>query len=165
MGAQPPAGAGLDIEADLIDGLASRAPTDFGHLTARTGSGARPEVHTRLEPPGPNRDRQRVPGTAPKGRVAAALTSALLSSVAANASKVSIARPAPSQPGPARDRRVVRLQAGETGGERRARRTAPPSFVAPKSLGDGGRYPRVRSGEAPIRPNPQGLEGTEPASP
>jgi phospholipid/cholesterol/gamma-HCH transport system substrate-binding protein len=53
-----------------------------------------------------------------------------------------------------------------TGGEKPGTSNgSPPCFVAPRSLWDGGVYPRVRSGEAPIRPNPEGTAGSEPATP
>ena len=41
----------------------------------------------------------------------------------------------------------------------------PPCFVAPKSLWDGGLYPTVGRGEAPVRSNPPGSLGSEPATP
>lgn len=41
----------------------------------------------------------------------------------------------------------------------------PPCFVAPGSLFDGGQYPRVGSSEAPLEPNPQDNDGSEPAVP
>ena len=41
----------------------------------------------------------------------------------------------------------------------------PPCFVAPPSLWDGGQYPRLRSGEAPVRKPPPGTCGSKPASP
>jgi phospholipid/cholesterol/gamma-HCH transport system substrate-binding protein len=41
----------------------------------------------------------------------------------------------------------------------------PPCYVQPPSLWDGGQFPRIGSGEAPIRPNPTGYEGTRPANP
>ena len=37
--------------------------------------------------------------------------------------------------------------------------------MAPKSLFDGGQYPRVGRGEAPVRDNPPGNLGSEPATP
>ena len=53
-----------------------------------------------------------------------------------------------------------------TGGEKPGTSNGePPCFVAPRSLWDGGQFPRVRSGEAPIRPNPEGTAGSEPATP
>jgi phospholipid/cholesterol/gamma-HCH transport system substrate-binding protein len=56
------------------------------------------------------------------------------------------------------------------GGEKRDPNPGPPTaaqpcFVAPKSLWDGGRFPRLRSRNAPIRPNPPGTTGSEPAAP
>ena len=41
----------------------------------------------------------------------------------------------------------------------------PPCFVAPKSLFDGGQFPRQESGVAPIRDPPPGTLGSEPAVP
>ncbi len=42
----------------------------------------------------------------------------------------------------------------------------PPCLVAPRSLWDGGTFPRVRgAGQTPIRPNPQGTDGSSPAVP
>jgi virulence factor Mce-like protein len=53
-----------------------------------------------------------------------------------------------------------------TGGEKpEAENGNPPCFVAPGSLWDGGRYPRLSSGEAPLRPPPGELDGREPATP
>jgi phospholipid/cholesterol/gamma-HCH transport system substrate-binding protein len=52
------------------------------------------------------------------------------------------------------------------GGEKRdPSNGSPPCFVVPGSLWDGGKYPRLRSGSAPLRPAPQGLEGNRPAGP
>jgi hypothetical protein len=41
----------------------------------------------------------------------------------------------------------------------------PPRFVAPKSLFQDQKYPRLRRGQAPLVPAPQGREGTRPATP
>ena len=41
----------------------------------------------------------------------------------------------------------------------------PPCFLAPKSLFDGGVFAKLGRGEAPLRPNPEGSEGTTPARP
>ena len=41
----------------------------------------------------------------------------------------------------------------------------PPCFVAPRSLFDGSLYPRIGSGEAPVRDAPLGTLGSEPAVP
>ena len=52
------------------------------------------------------------------------------------------------------------------GGERRdATNGEPPCFVQPRSLFDGGFYPRIGSGEAPVREPPPGTQGSEPAVP
>jgi phospholipid/cholesterol/gamma-HCH transport system substrate-binding protein len=42
---------------------------------------------------------------------------------------------------------------------------APPCFVAPPLLFQHQKYPRLRRGQAPLVPAPQGREGTEPATP
>jgi hypothetical protein len=42
-------------------------------------------------------------------------------------------------------------------------RELPPCFVQPQSLWDGGYYPRLEKGKAPIVQAPFGLEGTRPA--
>ena len=42
---------------------------------------------------------------------------------------------------------------------------APPCFVAPPSLFQDQKYPRLRRGQAPLVPAPQGREGTRPATP
>jgi len=53
-----------------------------------------------------------------------------------------------------------------TGGEKKdATNGEPPCFVAPKSLFDGGQFPTVGRGEAPVRSNPPGNLGSEPATP
>jgi len=53
-----------------------------------------------------------------------------------------------------------------TGGEKKDPTNGePPCFVAPKSLFDGGQYPTVGRGEAPVRSNPPGNLGSEPATP
>jgi ABC-type transporter Mla subunit MlaD len=54
-----------------------------------------------------------------------------------------------------------------TGGKEKPEATngEPPCFVAPKSLFDGSQYPRLGRGEAPVRPNPPGYLGSEPATP
>ena len=77
-----------------------------------------------------------------------------------------------ANPAPNYLRRYVPLGISESfdckpaGGEKRnPTNGSPPCFVSPPSLWDGGRYPRVRSGVAPIRPNPQGTQGNEPATP
>ena len=41
----------------------------------------------------------------------------------------------------------------------------PPCFVQPKTLWDGGAYPRLGRGEAPVRKPPQGNDGSAPARP
>ncbi len=41
----------------------------------------------------------------------------------------------------------------------------PPCFVAPPSLFQGQKYPRLRTGRAPVVDGPRGLEGTEPVRP
>jgi hypothetical protein len=41
----------------------------------------------------------------------------------------------------------------------------PPCFVAPPSLYQGQKYPRLRRGRAPKVDGPRGLEGTEPVRP
>jgi ABC-type transporter Mla subunit MlaD len=41
----------------------------------------------------------------------------------------------------------------------------PPCFVQPKSLFDGGSYPRIGRGEAPVRKPPLGNDGSAPARP
>ena len=41
----------------------------------------------------------------------------------------------------------------------------PPCFVQPKSLWDGGSYPRLGRGEAPVRKPPQGVRRLGPARP
>jgi hypothetical protein len=41
----------------------------------------------------------------------------------------------------------------------------PPCFVAPRSLFQNQKYPRLRRGQAPLVPAPQGREGTRPATP
>ena len=41
----------------------------------------------------------------------------------------------------------------------------PPCFVAPRSLFQDQKYPRLRRGQAPLVPAPQGREGTRPATP
>ena len=41
----------------------------------------------------------------------------------------------------------------------------PPCFVAPRSLFQDEKYPRLRRGQAPLVPAPQGREGTRPATP
>jgi len=41
----------------------------------------------------------------------------------------------------------------------------PPCFVQPKSLFDGGAYPRLGRGEAPVRKPTQGNDGSAPARP
>jgi phospholipid/cholesterol/gamma-HCH transport system substrate-binding protein len=40
-----------------------------------------------------------------------------------------------------------------------------PCFVQPPQLWDGGLFPRLRSGNAPIRPNPRDYDGSSPARP
>ena len=53
-----------------------------------------------------------------------------------------------------------------TGGEKKdATNGEPPCFVAPKSLFDGGQFPTLGRGEAPVRSNPPGNLGSEPATP
>jgi hypothetical protein len=41
----------------------------------------------------------------------------------------------------------------------------PPCFVAPPQLYNGQKFPRLRAGEAPFTPAPEGREGTRPATP
>jgi hypothetical protein len=41
----------------------------------------------------------------------------------------------------------------------------PPCYEAPPLLWGGKKFPRLRSGVAPLVPAPQGREGTEPATP
>ena len=53
-----------------------------------------------------------------------------------------------------------------SGGEKRDPEDGqPPCFVAPKSLYDGRQFPRLGRGDSPLRPNPRGTLGTEPATP
>ncbi len=53
-----------------------------------------------------------------------------------------------------------------TGGEKKdATNGEPPCFVAPRSLFDGGQFPTQGHNEAPVRPNPPGNLGSEPATP
>jgi len=53
-----------------------------------------------------------------------------------------------------------------TGGEKpNPSNGEPPCFVQPRSLFDGQVYPRIDSGEAPVRDAPPGTLGTEPAVP
>ena len=54
-----------------------------------------------------------------------------------------------------------------TGGKEKPEATngEPPCFVQPRSLFDGGYYPRIGSGEMPVRKPPPGTLGTEPATP
>ncbi len=97
---------------------------------------------------------------------------------AINARGVGIARTRPSYdrgnsyPAPNYLRRARPLGIPEafdckpTGGEKKDPTNGePPCFVAPKSLFDGGQYPRVGRGEAPVRDNPPGNLGSEPATP
>ena len=52
------------------------------------------------------------------------------------------------------------------GGEKsEAENGEPPCFVQPRSLFDGGYFPRLGRGEAPLRQPPRGNAGTEPATP
>jgi phospholipid/cholesterol/gamma-HCH transport system substrate-binding protein len=52
------------------------------------------------------------------------------------------------------------------GGEMRdPKNNEPPCFVAPRSLFDGRQFPRLASGDAPLRPPPPGDLGSEPATP
>ena len=41
----------------------------------------------------------------------------------------------------------------------------PPCFVAPPQLYQNQKFPRLRSGQAPFTPAPEGREGTQPATP
>jgi phospholipid/cholesterol/gamma-HCH transport system substrate-binding protein len=51
------------------------------------------------------------------------------------------------------------------GPKRDATSGQPPCFEQGPSLYDGGLFPRLKSGKAPIRPNPEGYEGTRQARP
>ena len=51
------------------------------------------------------------------------------------------------------------------GRKRDATNGEPPCFVQPKSLFDGGYFPTTGRGEAPVRDNPPGNLGSEPATP
>jgi phospholipid/cholesterol/gamma-HCH transport system substrate-binding protein len=65
---------------------------------------------------------------------------------------------------------IESFECSQAGGQRpnpsgEAITAAPPCFVAPKQLFQDQKYPRLRAGQAPVVPAPQGREGTRPATP